>query len=105
METLRDDEDEGYGRHAAPVKRLVAAGCTLTFAIGLICALVLIDSLKRDDEAASIESANLAATLASDIGRTVDTLDLTLQPARDNRVSGRTIWSRWRMPRFTRPRK
>ncbi len=70
-------------RKRAPMKRLIAAGCTLTLCLSAICAYVMYDAGLRDYEEARVASSNLVATLAADVARNIEKIDLSLQAVQD----------------------
>jgi diguanylate cyclase (GGDEF)-like protein len=67
----------------APMKRLIAIGFALTICFSAVCAYVVNDVGVRDYEQAQISSVNLVKTLAADITRNIEKIDLSLQAVAD----------------------
>jgi diguanylate cyclase (GGDEF)-like protein len=67
----------------APIKRLIAIGLAVTLSFMGICAFVILGMAERDYAQARKSSENLAASLAANIARNFEVLDLSLQAVQD----------------------
>lgn len=67
----------------APIKRLIAVGLAVTLSFLAICGFVISGMADRDYAQVRTASENLAATLAANIGRNFEVLDLSLQAVVD----------------------
>ena len=67
----------------APIKRLIAVGLAVTLSFMAICAFVILGMADRDYADVKKSSENLVATLAANIGRNFEVLDLSLQAVAD----------------------
>lgn len=67
----------------APIKRLIAVGCAVTLSILAICGFIIRGMADTDHAQARMSSVNLVATLAANIGRNFEVLDLSLQAVVD----------------------
>lgn len=68
---------------SAPIKRLIAVGLAVTLCFMAICGFVISGMADRDYRQARISSENLVATLAANIARNFEVLDLSLQAVVD----------------------
>lgn len=64
-------------------KRLIGLGLSVTLGFSAICGSVLWDSRNRDREQARHSAANVIATISSEIDRTLELYDLSLQAVAD----------------------
>lgn len=76
-------ENHVPGLSIAPMKRLIGLGLAVTLGFSIVCALVLWESRNRDREQARQSGVNLIATISSDIARTFEFYDLSLQAVVD----------------------
>jgi diguanylate cyclase (GGDEF)-like protein len=67
----------------APIKRLIAVGLAVTLSFSAICAFVISGMADRDYADVRKSSENLVATLAVNIARNFEVLDLSLQAVQD----------------------
>jgi diguanylate cyclase (GGDEF)-like protein len=67
----------------APIKRLIAVGLAVTLSFMAICGFVISGMADRDYADVQKSSENLVATLAANIGRNFEVLDLSLQGVAD----------------------
>lgn len=67
----------------APIKRLIATGLAVTLSFSAICTFIISGMADRDYALVRKSSENLAATLAANIGRNFEVLDLSLQAVAD----------------------
>ena len=67
----------------APIKRLIAMGLAVTLSFMAICTFVILGMADRDYAEVRKSSENLVATLAANIGRNFEVLDLSLQAVVD----------------------
>jgi diguanylate cyclase (GGDEF)-like protein len=63
----------------APIKRLIAVGLAVTLSFLAICGFIISGMADRDYAQVRAASENLVATLAANIGRNFEVLDLSLQ--------------------------
>lgn len=65
------------------MKRLIALGLTITLGFTTVCAMVLWESRNRDREQARKAAANVVATIASEVARTFELYNLSLEAVVD----------------------
>ena len=63
----------------APIKRLIAMGLAVTLSFMAICTFVILGMADRDYAEVRKSSENLTASLAANIARNFEVLDLSLQ--------------------------
>jgi diguanylate cyclase (GGDEF)-like protein len=67
----------------APIKRLIAVGLAVTLSFMAICTFVILGMADRDYAQVRASSENLVASVASNIARNFEVLDLSLQAVQD----------------------
>jgi diguanylate cyclase (GGDEF)-like protein len=67
----------------APIKLMIAIGLAVTLSFSAICTFVILGMADRDYTQVQKSSENLAATLAANIGRNFEVLELSLQAVQD----------------------